>query len=192
MTRALWIVAVSLPLAAQPKFLINAPVDTRAVPVNLDQEFRKLVATAQPQWIGYSVPASRNAGPGCNSSPGVVHLEPPQEVVILFRVETKAVEQIRTLSADCQIDAGGVQVHWLTGVKPSDGAALLATFVMDADSRLQRQAISALTSVSEGVPALIQLAKSTSDVALRRQVINSLQQSRDPRASVFFEDVLKH
>jgi HEAT repeat protein len=193
MKRALWLLAASLPLAGQPKLLVNAQVDTRPVPAGLDQEVRKLIATAaRPVWIGYSVPASRTARLGCGSPPGVAHLEPPEQTVILFRAEANAVEQIRALSADCEIDAGGVQVHWLTGVKPSESVALLAAFAMDRDSRLQRQAISALTEVSEGVPALIQLVKSAPDAAVRRQVMNSLQQSRDPRASAFFEDVLRH
>jgi hypothetical protein len=194
MTRGLWLLALSLPLAAQqPKFLINGPVESRAVSANLDQEFRKLVAAgAQPQWIGFSVPSSRNAGTGCNTQLGVVHLEPPEQVVVLFRAEAKAVGQIRVLSADCQIDAGGIQVHWLTGVKSSDGASLLATFAGDPSQRLQRQALSALTAVSDGVPALIMLTKSAPDAAVRKQAMNSLQQSQDPRALQFFEEVLKH
>ena len=43
----------------------------------------------------------------------------------------------------------------------------------------------------EGVPLLISLAKSTSDVEVRKQAMNSLGQSRDGRAITFFEDVLK-
>jgi hypothetical protein len=234
MTRALWLFSALLPLAAQPKLLINAQVDTRAVSAGLDQELRRLVAAAsqpagQPAWIGYSVPASRTARLGCEyvrdsfSSPGVIHLEPPEQAVILFRAEGSVVGQIRALSADCEIDAGGVQVHWLTGVKPAESIALLATFAVDADRagfgavsaiaahsdraaldtlvklghddrnpRLQRQAISALVNVSDGVPALIQFVKNPPDAAVRKQAMNSLQQSRDPRALQFFEDLLKH
>jgi hypothetical protein len=192
MTRALWLVAVGLPLAAQPKLPINGAVDTRPVSVTLDQDFSKLLAAAaQPQWIGFNVAASRNAGWGCVSSPGVVHLEPPPQIVVLLRAEANAVGQIRTLPADCEIDAGGVPVHWLTSVKPAEAAALLATFAGNPDLRLQRQALSALAAVSEGIPALIQLAKSAADTALRRQAMNSLQQSQDPRALRFFEEVLK-
>ncbi len=198
MTRALWLLAASLPLAAQPKLLVNAPVDTQPVSASLDQDFRKLLASAsQPAWIGYTASAARTARLGCEyirdsfSSPGVVHLEPPEQAVILFRVEGNAVGQIRALSADCEIDAGGVQVHWLTGVKPSDAVALLTTFTASPDLQLQRQAISALATVSEGIPALIQIVKTAPDAALQKQAMNSLQQSRDPRALAFFEELLK-
>ena len=45
--------APALPLAAQPKLLVNAQVDTRSAAAGLEQTFRPLV-TAQPQpaWIG--------------------------------------------------------------------------------------------------------------------------------------------
>jgi len=43
----------------------------------------------------------------------------------------------------------------------------------------------------EGVPVLIQLAKSQRDLELRKQAMTSLQHSRDPRALAFFEEVIK-
>ena len=136
MRPALWLIAV-LPLAAQPKLLTNAKVDTRSAAAGLDREFRSLV-TAQPQpaWIAYQVPTVRGNNLGCDyvsrdawGAPGVVHLEPPDHAVILFRVENNAVDRIRTLSPDCEIDAGGVAVHWLTDVQPAQSIELLATFV---------------------------------------------------------------
>src|SRR6266581_1035619 len=132
----LWLtVAVALPLGAQPKLLVNAKLDTRPAAAGLEQTFRPLV-TAQPQpaWIAYSVPSTR-VNLGCDyvrdgwSQPGVVHLEPPDHAVILFRVDNNMVERIRTLSPDCEIDAGNVTVHWLTDVKPAESVALLNGFV---------------------------------------------------------------
>jgi hypothetical protein len=37
--------AAALPLAAQPKLLINAKVDTRSAAAGLEREFRALLAT---------------------------------------------------------------------------------------------------------------------------------------------------
>jgi hypothetical protein len=56
----LWLMAAALPLAAQPKLLVNARLDTRPASAGLEQSFRPLV-TAQPQpaWIAYSVPSTR-------------------------------------------------------------------------------------------------------------------------------------
>jgi hypothetical protein len=264
---ALWLLAAALllgaqPLAAQPKLLLNGQVDTRSVAAGLDGMFRSLVAAQpQPAWIGYSVPSVRNFNLGCDyvrdgfASPGVIHLEAPDHAVILFRAESGSISRIRVLSPNCEIDAGGAPVHWLTDVKPAESLALLASLVQDfgrtgdgavfaiavhgdaaaeralehltssdqpqqirlrsvpylgsvrgaegvkalqgliaddTDSQVRQRAVSALANVPEGagVPLLIQLAKTTGDADVRRQAMNSLQQSRDPRAVLFFEEVL--
>lgn len=148
MTRALWLIAAALPLAAQPKLLVNAQTDTRSAAAGLDATFRPLVS-AQPAWIGYSVAGVR-AFLGCDyvrdgwSQPGVIHLEPPDHAVVLFRVEGGEVVRIRTLSPDCEIDAGGLAVHWLTEVNPAESVALLRGF---ADRR-ERAGDGALTAIA--------------------------------------------
>jgi hypothetical protein len=255
------LLAAALPLGAQPKLLVNAQVDTRSASAGLDQVFRNLPASlpaSEAYWVGYNVPAVRNANLGCDyvrdgaGVQGVVHLEPPDQAVILLRVEAGTVGKIRALSPYCEIDAGGVPVHWLTDVKPADSVSLLATFTPDCifaiavhsdpaadtalerfvapgqpqslrlrtvsllgsargrrgmelltgliagltssdeDAQVRQRAVAALSSVAEGagIPVLIQLAKTTKDAAVRKQAMNSLQQSRDPRAASFFEDIL--
>jgi HEAT repeat protein len=128
-------------LSAQPKLLLNAQVNTLSAAPGLAAEFRKLVAaSAQPAWIGYSVPALRSGNLGCEyvrdggATAGVVHLEPAAEAVIFFRVEASAVGRIRALSPYCEIDAANLPVHWITGVKPADSIALLSTFASDLGS----------------------------------------------------------
>jgi len=136
MKPALWLLAAALPLLAQPKLLVNAKVDARSAAAGLDREFKALLATdPQPAWIGYDVPAVRGANLGCEyvrdgfATAGVIHLETPDHAVILFRVEGNTVGKLRSLSPDCEIDAGGLPVHWLTEVQPAQSVALLATFV---------------------------------------------------------------
>jgi hypothetical protein len=130
---ALWLLASALPAIAQPKLLINAQLDTRPDGAGLEREFRALLAVQpQPAWIAYAVPFNRSFHLGCEyvspegrNAPGVVHLEPPAEAMILFRVVGGAVDRVRALSPDCEIDAGGVPFHWLTGVKPAESVGLL-------------------------------------------------------------------
>src|SRR5207248_1373196 len=57
MRTSLLLLALSLPLAAQPKKLVNAQLDTRPAASGLESAFRPLVASAQPAWIGYIVNA---------------------------------------------------------------------------------------------------------------------------------------
>jgi HEAT repeats len=334
MMRATWCCAAlaclaALPLAAQPKLLVNAQVDTRSAAAGLDSVFHSLLAVQpQPAWIGYSVPSVRNGGLGCEyvrdgfTSPGVVHLEPPDHAVILVRVEAGAVTRIRSLSPDCEIDAGGLPVHWLTDVSPAASVSFLATLIpireitgdgalsaiavhndpsadavldrylapnqpetirlravswmaswrgrhgfeaikkiiaedpdgrvreravtalgsskdpeagpllislargdqnarireqavsalvsgrksipnavdtlkaiiaTDRDLQVKRRAVSALLSLpdGEGIPILIEVVKTTQDPEVRKQAMNTLGTSRDPRATAFFEEVLK-
>src|SRR5450631_323891 len=154
MRLCLWVMAAVLPLGAQPKLLVNAKLDTRSAAAGLEQTFRPLVtALPQPAWIGYSVPTNR-VNLGCDyvrdgwSQPGVIHLEPPDHAVILFRVDGGAVERIRTLSPDCEIDAGDLPVHWLADVKPAESVALLDTFVTGR-ARSMDGAMSAIASHSD-------------------------------------------
>ena len=148
MKAALWLMAAALPLAAQPKLLVNAQTDTRSAAAGLEQTLRPLIS-APPAWIGYSVPGVRTFM-GCDyvrdgwNQPGVIHLEPPDHVVVLFRVEGGEVLRIRSLSPDCEIDAGGLPVHWLNDVKPPESVALLRTFAEKRD----RYSDSAMTAIA--------------------------------------------
>jgi HEAT repeat protein len=328
---AVSILAAALPLAAQPKLLVNANLDTHSASAGLEAAFKPLV-TAQPQpaWIGWAVPAVRsyNNNQGCEyvfrdgqgtTGQGVVHLEPADHAIIMIRVDQAAVSRVRYVSPDCEIDAGGVSMHWLTDVQPAQSVALLATMVSerepssssamgaiamhadasadqtldrlaaaqqplsirqravsllaterghhgfevvkdliahdtderikeravqslgnskdpgaldllletarrnsnpklraqainalvrrpepkildalraaidDPDVTVQRRAISTLNSLpdGEGIPLLIQVIKTTKNADVRKQAMNTLQGSRDPRALAFFEDVLR-
>jgi hypothetical protein len=151
MKRWLWLLAASLPLVAQPKLLVNARVDTRSAGGGLEREFQTLLAAQpQPAWIGYEVPSVPDAGLNCEyvrdtlTAPGVIHLEPPGRAVVLVRVEAQAAGKIRILSPDCEIDAGGLALHWLAGVGPAESVTLLAGFV--TDRKLATSAVAAIAS----------------------------------------------
>ena len=320
--RAALALLAALPMLAQPKLLVNAQTDTRSAAAGLEAAYRGLLAAQpQPAWIGYSVPAVRVWNQGCDvvrdgvNTSGIVHLEPADHVVVLIRVEGNAAVRVRSVSPDCEIDAGGLPVHWLNDVAPAQSVALLASLAPvqngavsaiamhadaaadraleqlagpsqpislreravsslgwargrqgldflrrlaanDADMRVRERAISALASSrepeaaqllisfaktapdsrlraravsdlgrksgteivatltgiirnesdqtvrrrafsalesmpdGEGIPALIQMAKSGPDAETRKQAMTALEHSRDPRASVLFEDVL--
>lgn len=139
MRAALLLMAVALPVAAQPKKLVNAQVDSRSASAGLEGVVRSLLTVQpQPAWIGYTVPAARGRHFGCDGywrdgeftvAGGTVYLEPPSEVVVLYRVDGAQVGRIRTLAPGCEIDAGGAALHWLTDVRPAESVAFLATFV---------------------------------------------------------------
>ncbi|HEY2019028.1 MAG TPA: HEAT repeat domain-containing protein [Bryobacteraceae bacterium] len=149
------LLAGALPLAAQPKLLVNAQMDNRSAAGGLESQFKALLTTQpQPAWIGYSVPSARGYNLGCDyvrdgfNQPGVVHLEPPDHAVILFRIESNTVNRIRTLSPDCEIDAGNVPVHWLSDVQPAQSVALLISLMPQRD-RIGESPLAAIAQHSD-------------------------------------------
>ena len=185
MKPALCLMAAALSLAAQPKLLVNAKVDSRSGAA-LDREFKALLA-AQPQpcWIMYDVPAVRNSSLSCEyvrdgySSPCVIHLEPPGHAVILFRVEGNTVERIRSLSPDCEIDAGGLPVYWLTDVAPAQSVALLSSYVSQREPD-RNGAVTAIAAHADAAAdaALDRLLAATQPEWLRRPAASLVASQR--------------
>ena len=58
---------------------------------------------------------------------------------------------------------------------------------------MKKKAVFALTQLpkDEGVPLLIQVARTNRNPVVRKQAIFWLGQSKDPRALRFFEEILK-
>jgi HEAT repeat protein len=77
-----------------------------------------------------------------------VRLEGPDSLVVLYRVEEKAVQRIRIFSPDCELDAGGLTIRWLDGVNGADSVKLLSTFVTTADVKSDRLTDAALSGIA--------------------------------------------
>ena len=186
---------------------------------------------------------------------GPIRLEGPDSMVVLYRVESKAIERVRIFSPDCELDAGGRAVHWLDNASAADSVKLLTSLVTgtervrsgamaalamhredvavpalltlarqapsarvrgdalfwlaqtagrkvaaeitaaienDPDTDVKKRAVFALSQLprDEGVPLLINVAKTNQNPAVRKQAMFWLGQSKDPRALQFFADVL--
>jgi HEAT repeat protein len=63
----------------------------------------------------------------------------------------------------------------------------------DPETEVKRKAVFALSQLpkDEGVPLLIDIARTNNNREVRRQAMFWLGQSKDPRAVSFFEQVLK-
>ena len=68
--------------------------------------------------------------------------------MILIRVEGGEIQRLRTLSPNCEIDAGNLPVHWLTDVKPADSVAWL-TAMSEKRDRYSDSAMSAIAVHSD-------------------------------------------
>lgn len=195
LTLARFVAATALfaaPALGQPRLLINAKT-TVSTPTSLVVEFNRIKnGVTEPQWIGYSVPALPTARLGCDyvrdgfgPQPGVIHLEPAVNATVLFRVEPGKV-RVRVLSEYCEIDAGGLEVHWLEGVKPAESIALLRGFVAE-----QTNVPTVIAAHRDGPPALIDMVRTEKDSTLRKRLMAALESTKDPRATQFFESLLR-
>ena len=141
-------------LVAQQPRVLNGRVETKAVSI-LEKDFQSFVASSTgPTWIGYSVPKISSMNKSCSDgdrftseakrATGPVQLEGAQFGAVLYRIEQKKVQKVRVFALDCELDAGGLPLVWLTGVKPAESLALLATMVQQhTDSALAGIAVHA-------------------------------------------------
>ena len=117
------------------------------------------------------------------SPAGVVKLEGSDQMVVMFRIENRAVERVRVFSEDCQLDAGGRPVRWLENVRPSDSIALLESLIGAQGETRNRVSDGAITAIAmHGDPAadasLDRLVASTQPESVRKKVTFWLGNSR--------------
>jgi hypothetical protein len=140
----------------------NARLTTRSLTGSLTAEIKNWAGQdAAARWIGYAVPQMAGDRQMCcadqdrswngrwcstcrlegrdrgdftiRSDDVTAKLEASHNMAVLLRAEDKRVMKIRIVSADCSVDAGGLPVVWLTGVKPAESVDLLAGYVTGAD-----------------------------------------------------------
>jgi hypothetical protein len=121
---------------------------------SLSERFREQYSQPQPAWIGYTVPAVPGHEQNCDYNgdirmqgvrpPGPVHLEPPDQVQIMFRIQDNRVGKIRAISGDCQLDADGVPLRWIRDVRPAESVAFLSTFVTADSDHVRDGAVSGI------------------------------------------------
>jgi hypothetical protein len=101
-------------------------------------------------------------------SSGVARLEGPYWMRVMLRAENRVVQKIRTFSDDCTIDAGGLEVRWLTEVKPAESVALLRA-LLENDSRYDGRDSSGIGQ--QALSAIAMHADASADAALESFVV---------------------
>ena len=195
-------------LAAQRPNIQNGRVETRAA-TSIARELTAVGASGSPVWVAWSVPMVAGDRTLCsswsdgytfmrgeilermdNSRPtplpppaGPARLEAGTSLVVLARLFEGRLERIRTIGDDCQIDASGTTIHWLTGITPAesvqflDGLTRADALNVSATRRLAEAAVSAIAlhQDASAFPALDRLSSlTTADSGLRRQAVSGL------------------
>lgn len=184
-----------------PPTLVDGQVTERALRGDLAATVRAEAAEATDVvWLAYAVPAAPESGDwwgdcGVNlesergttirSTGRTVALEPSAHLVVLARIEQRRVVRVRAVSSECRIDAGGRSVRWLTGVRPRDSVAWLASLSGDAESRrLNDGAVHAIARHADdsALDWLLTAARSSASTHTRGQALFWLAQRAGQKA----------
>ena len=127
-----------------------------------------------------------------------IKLEGADAMVILFRVVNREVERVRVFSEDCQLDGGGRDITWLTGVKPAESIALLESLVAaqtaaDRKDRILDGAVSAIALHEEAsaTAALERLLAPAQPPHIRAKVPFWLGNARGRRGLEILQRIVK-
>lgn len=138
----------------EPPRLQHAKLVARTT-TDLAAEIRRIASERQPFWIAYAVPSIASdqqmccfsfsgmmtscgcglekgqRGPSTGYVEGATNapLEPRPYVYIFLRNEGGTVQKVRTLSADCPIDADGMTVYWLGNQRAAENVAFLSSLI---------------------------------------------------------------
>jgi HEAT repeat protein len=127
---------------------------------------------------------------------GVVRLEPSDRMIVLIRVAAREIDRVRVFSEDCELDAGGTRVTWLTDVRPADSVALLESFVAPTTplrrDRVIEGSISAMALHADAAadPALERLVTPPQPDSVRRKVTFWLGNARKARGLAILKRVV--
>lgn len=127
---------------------------------------------------------------------GPIKLEGTERMVVLFRVADRQVERIRTFSEDCELDAGGRQVHWLQDVRPAESIALLESLISPDAERKNRVSNSALSAIAmhaePGAAATLErLARSHGSSSIRGEALFWIGNRSDANAERLILEALE-
>jgi hypothetical protein len=155
-----WVPGASAVTYAQAP-ITNAKVDMRSAAQGVDRVVQSVAATKMPAWIGYRLAAAPGVRRTCGGNGSRVLLEPPSEFYVLARMEAGEIVRLRSFTPECDIDAGGLPLVWLTDLKPADGVAWL-----------------------------VQMARGSKDITIKKAALSALTRSGDPSATKFFDEFL--
>ena len=121
-----------------------------------------------------------------------------REHAVFALTQNKDPEAIRTVIEVARNDkvarVRGQALFWLAqrAGKQVAEAELQRAIDNDPETEVKKKAVFGLTQMpeNEGIPLLIQVAKTNRNPAVRKQAMFWLGQSKDPRALSFFEEVL--
>lgn len=187
LTRALATVVVFSTVTAfaqQPQF-VHAHLTTTSAH-GLNAEIGTLKGEAAPLWVGYEIPVAEKSFSG--QYPRISYLEGDHpnmkddvvdsgnhsydHAIVLFRIANHGIEKIHVDNPGRQLDAGGLNVVWLTNVTSDESIANLKSLALGSGTKKLRDSAVFAISIHQSaatVPTLISLAAPANDLDLREK-----------------------
>jgi hypothetical protein len=141
----------------------NGQLETRTASQPLEREIAATTARGGARWVAYRIRIVGGRRSMDCFDRARIALESATELSILARFEGTTLTRLRTATPDCEIDAGGLPVTWLEGVKVDESAAWLNSLIAGIPSTGERYDRIAR-------PALVALAMHEGAVATRSLV----------------------
>jgi hypothetical protein len=116
-------------------------------------------------------------------------------MAIALHEDSRATDRLIALARDDKSsDVRGNAIFWVAQRAGDRAVGAITQALEDPETEIRKKAVFALSQLpkDEGVPKLIEVARSHRDPAVRKQAMFWLGQSRDPRALAFFEQVLRN
>jgi hypothetical protein len=114
-------------------------------------------------------------------------------MAMALHANPQATERLIALARNARSsDVRGTALFWIAQRAGDKAVGTLTQALDDPETEVRTKAVFALSQLpkDEGVPKLIDVARSHRDPAVRKQAMFWLGQSRDPRALAFFEQIL--
>jgi len=114
-------------------------------------------------------------------------------MAMALHASPQATERLIALARSAKSsDVRGTALFWIAQRAGDKAVGTLTQALDDPGTEVRKKAVFALSQLpkDEGVPKLIDVARSHRDAAVRKQAMFWLGQSRDPRALAFFEQIL--
>jgi HEAT repeat protein len=180
------LISVATTLTAQQPEIVHAQLKTQIADHGLKAVLDGLNGQHAAVWVGYSIPVNDRFSSGWGSNQ-VEYLEGGSHAsgtesndsdksfnraLILMRVADGAVGNLRVESPEHRLDAGGLELVWITGVKVDDSVRVLKEIVrQDNDRHIRDSAVFAISlhQTDAATSALVSLAGTGNDLELREK-----------------------
>ncbi len=202
--------------SGQQANLIHAKLDQATASTGLSASIVDVTAhDSGPSWIGYALPAVENhrgdgdedgwrsctadleEGSSITNDSGNLESPTDRHILIFMRVEKQQVEKVRMFDDGCRVDADGMPVHWLTGVRPAESVEFLRAFVLRVEANDEKHstgaAIAAIASTDDpsADAAMQQFTSAPTPESLRKKAVFWLGAARGNKGYEMLRAIVK-